>query len=202
MSNRTHWEHVYETKQDDEVSWTQSDPQFSLSLIQEVCQNGAVIDIGGGSSRLAGRLAGIGYTVTVVDIAEAALERARREVVSPDVDRIQWIQADVTRQPMLRKFDVWHDRAVFHFLTDPADRSAYIALLTATIPVGGYAIIATFALDGPERCSGLTVQRYDGEALGKTLGSAFIRMKTIPEIHQTPWGASQFFQYSVFKRIV
>jgi hypothetical protein len=109
--------------------------------------------------------------------------------------------ADVTAGSDMGTFDVWHDRAVFHFLTEFEDRSAYVALLARTIPIGGHAMIATFALDGPERCSGLEVRRYDGRALAGELGPRFHLLKSVPELHRTPWGAAQSFQYSLFERV-
>jgi hypothetical protein len=109
--------------------------------------------------------------------------------------------ADVTAAPNLGTFDVWHDRAVFHFLTASRDRSAYAALLANTVPVGGHAVIATFALDGPEKCSGLEVRRYDGNALAAEVGPQFRLLKSVPELHRTPWNALQSFQYSLFERV-
>jgi hypothetical protein len=109
--------------------------------------------------------------------------------------------ADVTAGPDLGIFDVWNDRAVFHFLTAAADRAAYAALLARTLPVGGHAVIATFALDGPEKCSGLEVRRYDGCALAAELGPRFRLLKSVPEVHRTPWNAPQSFQYSLFERV-
>jgi len=109
--------------------------------------------------------------------------------------------ADVAENPQLGSFDVWHDRAVFHFLTASADRAAYTALLARTVPVGGHLIIATFALDGPEKCSGLEVRRYDGQKLSSELGPRFDLLRSVPELHLTPWGGRQSFQYSLFKRV-
>src|SRR5687767_5881994 len=155
--SKEHWEAVYTAKSDAEVSWTQPDPRLSLSLITEVCPPpGRVVDVGGGTSALAERLMEGGYDVAVLDIAEAALARARNRL-GGRADRIRWIAADVTAHPDLGEFDVWHDRAVFHFLTDPSQRAAYTSLLRKTIRVGGNAVISTFALDGPDSCSGLPV---------------------------------------------
>jgi hypothetical protein len=114
---------------------------------------------------------------------------------------VQWIVGDVTATTDLGTFDVWHDRAVLHFLTNAVDRAAYVALLNRTVPVGRYAVIATFALDGPEKCSGLDVRRYSGETLGAELGVSFELLKTVPEMHITPNGIAQSFQYSVFRRV-
>jgi SAM-dependent methyltransferase len=200
MSVKDHWEKIYSTKPDSEVSWTEPDPRTSLSLIRELCPSGRIIDVGGGTSVLTDRLLDAGYSVAVLDISEAALARAR-ERLGTRADQVRWIFADVTAAPDLGMFDLWHDRAVFHFLTDPADRAAYIALLSRTIPVGGHVVIATFAPDGPEQCSGLPIQRYDGDSLARKLNGGFALLKSVPETHLTPWGNPQSFQYSVFKRV-
>jgi len=200
MTPKVHWDSIYKSKSDDQLSWTQAEPALSLSLIRNVCPGGRVIDIGGGSSLLADRLFDAGYNVAVLDVSEEGLNRARKRL-GARADRIQWIVADVTAAPDIGTFDLWHDRAVFHFLTEPADRAAYVATLSRTIPVGGHAIIATFALDGPERCNGLPVKRYDGQSLAKELGARFYLQKTVREMHLTPGGKAQSFQYSVFERI-
>jgi SAM-dependent methyltransferase len=197
---KTHWESVYKSKSESEVSWTQADPQPSLSLIQEACSSGRIIDVGGGTSVLVDRLLGHGYSVSVLDISSSAIERAKARL-GGRAESVQWIVADVAGNPEIGAVDVWHDRAVFHFLTSAADRAAYVTLLGKTVVSGGHAIIATFALDGPEKCSGLPVQRYDGPSLETQLGTGFIRTKTVNEIHKTPWGKPQSFQYSVFRRV-
>jgi hypothetical protein len=198
---RQHRETVYYSKGDAELSWTQADPALSLQLIEEVCPaGGSVIAIGGGASPLAARLLDRGYSAAVLDISDTALERGRQRLDS-SAERIHWITADVTKCPDLGRFDVWHERAVFHFLTEVIGRAAYVDLLSRTITMGGHTIVATFALDGPEKCGGLPVCRYDGNALAAELGPGFTLLKTIAERHLTPWGAAQFFQYSVFERI-
>lgn len=174
MKAQNYWESVYASKGELDLSWTQAEPLMSLSLIGEVCPTGRVIDVGGGASLLAERLLERGYSVTVLDISQSAIDRARNRLRD---SQIQWIVADVTENPQLGSFDVWHDRAVFHFLTAPADRAAYTALLARTVAVGGHAVVATFALDGPEKCSGLEVRRYDGEALAAELGPRFDLLK-------------------------
>ena len=195
-----HWETVYTSKSDAELSWTQAEPTTSLTLITEACSADSVIDVGGGTSPLAERLLDRGYAVTVLDISQAAIDRARRRL-GTRASEVDWMVADVTAGPDLGTFDVWHDRAVFHFLITPADRAAYVALLARTVPTGGHAVIATFALDGPEKCSGLEVRRYDGGALAAELGPRFRLLKSVPELHWTPWGVVQSFQYSLFKRV-
>ena len=195
-----HWENVYTSKSDEELSWTQAEPATSLALIAEACSADSVIDVGGGTSRLAERLLDRGYAVTVLDVSQAAIDRARRRL-GTRAGEVDWMVADVTANPDLGTFDVWHDRAVFHFLTAPAERAAYAALLARTVPVGGHAVIATFALDGPEKCSGLEVRRYDGNSLAAELGPRFRLRKSVPELHRTPWNAAQSFQYSLFERV-
>jgi SAM-dependent methyltransferase len=200
MGRKEHWESVYGSKSDAELSWTQPEPSLSLSLIREVCPAGRVIDVGGGNSLLAERLLDRGYSVTVLDISEVATRHAR-ERLAVRANQVHWIVADVTAGPELDTFDVWHDRAVFHFLTEAADRASYVALLARTLPAGRHAVIATFAPDGPEKCSGLEVRRYSGPALSVELGARFELLKTVPETHVTPRGVPQSFQYSVFKRV-
>jgi hypothetical protein len=200
MIRQEHWDSIYQSKCEAEMSWTQSEPLISLKLIGEVCPSGRVIDVGGGMSPLAERLLDLGYQVSVLDISSEALQRSRGQL-GPKADGIQWIHADVTRAPSLGTFDLWHDRAVFHFLTSADDRAAYRSLLLKSLPVGGHAVIASFALDGPEKCSGLAVQRYDGPLLAAELGSEFALLKTEPEVHMTPWGKPQSFQFSLFKHI-
>ena len=198
---KDHWETVYATKGDGEVSWTEDQPTRSLALIAGVCPPpGRVIDVGGGTSALGERLLSAGYRVAVLDISEAALARSR-ERLGPRAEDIQWIAADITAKPDLGQFDVWHDRAVFHFLTDPADRAAYVSLLRRAVPVGGHAVIATFAPDGPERCSGLEVRRYDGRSLAAELGAGLTLITSTRETHLTPWGKPQSFQYGLFRRV-
>jgi SAM-dependent methyltransferase len=200
MSRQDHWDKVYASKSDAEVSWTQAEPRTSLALIAEVCPSGRVIDVGGGTSSLAERLLDAGYSAAVLDISATALARAKARL-GARADQIRWIVADVTRQADVGTFDLWHDRAVFHFLTEQADRVAYVAMMSRTVPAGGHAVIATFALDGPEMCSGLPVRRYDGAKLAAELGASFQWLKSVPETHLTPWGKPQSFQYSVFRRM-
>ena len=202
VSRQSHWENVYATKGESEVSWFQETPAPSLELIELVgaIQNSAIIDIGGGASRLADCLVSQGYQdVTVLDLSAAALASARSRM-GDKANRVTWIAADVTIWEPSRTYDVWHDRAAFHFLTDPKDQTAYVARLRGALRPGGHAIIGTFALDGPERCSGLAVSRHDAGSLAVTLGSAFKLIDTRRHEHITPWGTSQKFQFSTFRR--
>lgn len=200
-SRHQHWEDIYHSKSDQSLSWHQEEPATPLALIGEAASPELrVIDVGGGSSMLAARLLDKGFrNVAVLDISGAALNRARSRI-GARAELIRWIAADVTAIGDIGQFDVWHDRAVFHFLTDPEDRRKYVALAERTIPAGGHLIIATFALDGPERCSGLPVHRYDAKGLAREFGRGFALEKELSEIHITPWGKRQSFIYAVFSR--
>jgi 2-polyprenyl-3-methyl-5-hydroxy-6-metoxy-1,4-benzoquinol methylase len=198
---QSHWEQVYRTKSENEVSWFQTDPTTSLQLIAATGAGpaSAVIDVGGGASRLVDALAVQGYqSVTVLDISDAALATAKKRLGNSS-QVVTWLAADVTRWEPREQYDVWHDRATFHFLTDPDDRNAYVRRLTQALRPGGQAIIGTFSLQGPEQCSGLAVVRYDARSLGETLGPAFELLETRDETHRTPWGSSQQFQFSRYR---
>lgn len=197
----SHWERVYREKDDTQLSWHQDDPSISLELcdIAGVHSGSSVIDIGGGTSRIAARLIERGLSdVSVLDVSEAALDRSRRDL-GPVGDQIKWIAADVTTWTPNRSYDLWHDRAVFHFLVDEDDRLAYIDRLRRCLRPGGHAIIATFALDGPEKCSGLPVVRYDPQGLSAVLGDAFTLVAERRHMHPTPWGSPQSFQFSLLR---
>jgi SAM-dependent methyltransferase len=201
-SRQSHWENVYTTKGENEVSWYQQSPAPSFELIMQAgaTHASAIIDIGGGASRLVDHLVDHGFEdITVLDLSAAALEAARRRLESR-ADRVHWIVADATAWEPVKAYDIWHDRAAFHFLTDENDRAAYIARLARGVRAGGHAIIGTFALDGPEKCSGLPVARYDSASLGQALGSGFRLVDTRRHEHATPWGSRQMFQFSVFRR--
>ena len=201
-SRQAHWENVYATKGENEVSWFQQSPAPSLDLIVQAgaVRNSAIIDIGGGASRLVDHLVERGFEdVTVLDLSDAALTAAKARLGAP-ADRVQWLVADATIWEPAKRYDIWHDRAAFHFLTGEKDRAAYIARLARGLKAGGHAIIATFALDGPEKCSGLPVARYDAARLGQTLGPGFRLVHTRGHEHATPWDSHQHFQFSVFQR--
>jgi SAM-dependent methyltransferase len=202
-SRGAHWENVYRTKGEREVSWFQDTPSISLELIRStgVTRHSAIIDIGGGASRLVDALVDDGFEdLTVLDLSESALAASKARL-GPTAARVTWLVADVVGWKPVQRYDVWHDRAAFHFMTDAADRNAYLACLRAALRPGGHAIMATFALDGPQRCSGLPVVRYDAASLGNVLGSAFELVETRRHDHQTPMGSTQRFQFSVFRRI-
>jgi len=199
---QSHWQNVYLHKAEQEVSWTQLDPQPSLGLIEKYARDARaeIVDIGGGASRLVDALLERGYdAVSVLDLSAAALESAKARI-GPASGKVQWIAADATAWQPPSAFDIWHDRAAFHFLTDAKDRAAYIERLFRGMKAGGYAIIATFAPDGPEKCSGLPVQRYSPESLHEMLGEGFDPVEHHAHHHVTPWGAAQSFQFSVLRR--
>lgn len=202
MSRQAHWDGVYQTKRDKEVSWTEACPETSLELIEisETPAEAAVIDIGAGASRLPDFLIDAGFSdVTALDLSRHALTRVQNRL-GPKAVNMETIVADVTAWRPTRHYALWHDRAAFHFLTRLEDQDAYIAALSAALPQGGYAVIATFAEDGPEKCSGLPVQRYSPEALAARLGAGFALSEARQAPHFTPWHAVQNFQYSLFER--
>jgi SAM-dependent methyltransferase len=202
MERAAHWNHVYSTKGEQDVSWFEPLPAMSLEMLDAagVTTDTCVLDVGGGDSRLVDALAARGLDcLAVLDVSGAALARARARL-GVTADALTWIEADVTSAWTLKAMDVWHDRAVFHFLTTPDDRAYYKQRLLQVLRPGGTAIIATFAPGGPERCSGLPVQRYTPEALASELGAAFELRESRAQTHTTPWGTTQSFQYSRLQR--
>ena len=201
---KAHWEAVYEQKGEMEVSWFQESPELSLELIEKLAPapDAAIIDVGGGASRLVDALVARGYgDVTVLDLSQAALQAAQTRL-GARAAKVVWVAADATDWSPQRAYDLWHDRAAFHFLTSAEDRARYVARLTQALKPGGHAIIATFAPDGPERCSGLPIVRYDAAGLSQVLGADFALMDTRAQAHVTPWGSRQKFQFSIFSRCV
>ena len=200
---RTHWETIYRTKDVHEVSWFQSEARRSLDLITSICPDraAAIIDVGAGASVLADNLLAAGYQhLTVLDLSEAAL-KISRDRLGADSSRVKWMRADVLRSQLdERAYVVWHDRAVFHFLTDAVDRKAYVDQVHRAVKPGGYALVATFAEDGPEYCSGLPVVRYSAEGLHSQFGTDFQLVRTEHEDHRTPGGAEQSFLYCLCRR--
>jgi trans-aconitate methyltransferase len=202
MTPQVHWENVYTNRGETEVSWYQEDPAPSHDLIALTGLSGdaAIIDIGGGASRLVDDLLARKFRrLTVLDLSAAALAAARQRLGERGAD-VQWIVADVTTWEPTRTYDLWHDRAAFHFLIDHADQSAYVDRLKKALKPGGYVIIGTFAPDGPERCSGLPVMRHDATTLAAILGNDFVLIDTRRHDHVTPWAAVQKFQFSTFRR--
>lgn len=202
---------MYRSKHPAEVSWYQSEPALSLALIASAIRRvnpvgpPRVIDVGGGASLLSSRLCRAGMDTAVLDVSEAALSHAR-SAMGDDASRVRWLAGDV-RLPISGLeagwAHVWHDRALFHFMTQPEDQERYAGVLERTLAPGGIAIIASFALDGPERCSGLPVQRHDAGSIAGSLGRAGLRWETLEshrEEHVTPWGSVQRFVYAIMKR--
>ncbi len=203
LGRQAHWEDVYTTKDEKAVSWFQETPDISVDLIRAtgVDANASIIDIGGGASRLVDVLIGEGFkAVTVLDLSEKALATSKAKL-GARVAQVQWVVADVTTWEPSQTFDVWHDRAALHFLTDPKDRATYVERAIRAVRPGGHVIIGTFAPDGPERCSGLPVIRHDARKLGELLGTSFELVESKRHEHITPGGAIQRFQFSRFQRI-
>lgn len=196
-----HWEDVYQGKEVSEVSWYQEYPSTSLQLIEQtgIAADAPLIDVGGGASVLVDNLLMKGFErVAVLDISSSALECARQRL-GEKAEQVEWLVSDVTRLQPPHSFALWHDRAVFHFLTDESDRQRYLDVLKSSLQEGGFLILATFALDGPEKCSGLTIERYDIDKMQKVLGESFILIDGRREIHVTPSGMEQRFSYGLFR---
>lgn len=203
MSSIVYWNEVYSKKSEAELSWHQDDPSVSVDLMKTagLSTTSAVIDIGAGTSRLIERILHLGVDdLTVLDLSEVAISKAQARLGDGETS-VKWIVEDITRWDPIRTYDLWHDRAVFHFLVKPKDRLAYIQRLSQSVVKGGHAIIATFAEDGPEQCSGLPVGRYSPASLAETLGADFLLITHQFHLHHTPWGNQQSFQYSLFRKV-
>jgi 2-polyprenyl-3-methyl-5-hydroxy-6-metoxy-1,4-benzoquinol methylase len=204
MDNKQHWESVYSTKATDTVSWFQEHADQSLRLIHNtgLGKNAAIIDVGGGASILVDELLAEGYTdLTVLDLSAAALAVAKQRL-DKHSNAVHWMENDITRAEFpLHRFDIWHDRAVFHFLTSAEDRQAYVERVMHAVRPGGHVIIATFAEDGPEKCSGLPVMRYQPDTLHAEFGDAFLLVEHEKEAHHTPFGTVQQFVYCYCRKV-
>lgn len=203
MERAGHWNAVYTTKAERAVSWFEAQPDVSLRLMDAagLSEETCVLDVGGGESRLVDALIARGLRcLAVLDVSRAALDRARARL-GADASIPAWIEADVAGDWSLKPMDIWHDRAVFHFLVDAGDRARYADRLRQTLKASGTAIVATFALDGPERCSGLPIVRYSPETLAQELGPGLTLVEAVHHLHTTPWGVTQSFQYSRFQRV-
>jgi 2-polyprenyl-3-methyl-5-hydroxy-6-metoxy-1,4-benzoquinol methylase len=203
MQSKQHWEKVYSTKGSDTVSWFQEHAAHSLSLIKQtsVSQTASIIDVGGGASTLVDDLLSEGYSsLTILDLSKEALivaqNRLAKSPLSKKATAVNWLEANITNVSLPKfGFDVWHDRAVFHFLTSAEDRQAYINKVMHTVKPGGHVIVATFGENGPEECSGLPVVRYNPDDLHAEFGTPFKLLKHEKEMHQTPFGTEQQFIY-------
>lgn len=198
METKTHWERIYRTKDAREVSWFQEHADQSLELIKKtgVSLAAKILDVGGGASTLVDDLVDQGYSeITVLDISGTALRRSQ-DRLAQRASLVTWLELDITRAELAPNFyDVWHDRAVFHFLTDETDRARYVQAVRRSVKRGGHIIVASFGLGGPKKCSGLNVVRYSVESMHREFGNDFKLVETRTEAHHTPSGADQQFIY-------
>jgi 2-polyprenyl-3-methyl-5-hydroxy-6-metoxy-1,4-benzoquinol methylase len=198
MDARTHWEKVYTSKAPDQVSWYRAHLETSLALIEESARSrdDSIIDVGGGESTLVDDLLARGFqNITILDVSQVAMDVTRKRL-GQVADRVHWLLADITQTELEPKaYNVWHDRAVFHFLTAPQQRVAYVRQVARSVKPGGYVIVGTFGPDGPTSCSGLDVVRYDAESLHDQFGSGFQLIDSSKELHNTPFGTTQQFLY-------
>jgi 2-polyprenyl-3-methyl-5-hydroxy-6-metoxy-1,4-benzoquinol methylase len=205
MSAKTHWESIYSSKKSTEVSWYQTNPHQSLEFIRRAAQgnlSSAIIDVGGGASTLVDYLLDDGFTdITVMDISASALSSAQARL-GERANHITWLDADVTKVDLpLHQYDIWHDRAVFHFLTKAEDRQRYLKAVMRAVKPEGMVIIATFADDGPTKCSGLDVMRYSPPQLHAEFGDGFKLLESVRETHHTPFGTNQQFVYCLCQKL-
>lgn len=203
MSTQEHWDKVYAERGADGVSWFQAEPTLSLELLEQAgLKPGAhILDIGGGASRLVDLLLVRGLRVDVLDISEEALQLSRQRL-GAEAAKVAWFRADATQwEPEAAAYDLWHDRAVFHFLVTDAQRAAYVRALDRGLKVGGHLVLASFAPDGPLKCSGLDVCRYDAAGLQKVLGDGYQLLREETHQHTTPWDSAQKFRYFLLRKI-
>jgi SAM-dependent methyltransferase len=203
MDKTQHWENIHRTKDSTEVSWYEASPTQSMALILEAVgtMRGRILDVGGGQSFLVDQLLDAGFSeVAVLDISSEAIA-ANKKRLGDRTSRVRWIVGDIVHTNFLGQFDVWHDRAVLHFLTDPADRQRYVDLLKRTLPMGGYFVVGTFAKGGAEKCSGLPIQQYDRLSMTELLGTAFEAVQHLDYLHTTPSGKTQLFYFGLFRKI-
>ena len=201
-NSKGHWERIYRKNEPAKVGWYQDRPELSLKLIKftRLKMDAGIIDVGGGTSLLPGLLLDQGYqNLSVLDISGPAINKAKTQLGEKSKD-IKWIEANITDYVFAEQYDIWHDRAVFHFLTDAGDRQKYVDSLRKALKIDGHLIMATFSPDAPPKCSGLAVNRYTPETLHHELGSNFEIINTINETHTTPSGVQQAFIYCHFRR--
>ncbi|MGG7551839.1 class I SAM-dependent methyltransferase [Chryseobacterium arthrosphaerae] len=199
--HKNHWENVYETKNPDQVSWTQAKPQTSLDFISSfgLGKEARIIDIGGGDSNLVDFLLQEGYeNITVLDISSKALEKAK-ERLGDAAAKVKWIATDITAFEPVETYDIWHDRAAFHFLTNQEQVSKYMGIAEKSIT--GFMVLGTFSKNGPTKCSGLDIQQYDEESLSSEFESGFEKIQCLTEDHTTPFGTVQNFVFCSFKKL-
>jgi SAM-dependent methyltransferase len=195
---QAHWERIYSTKAPTEVSWFSPHLETSLALVERVAadRSASIIDVGAGESTFVDDLIGRGYfNITVVDLSQTAIDHTRNRVGAA-AERITWLVGDITQIHLPEhSYDVWHDRAVFHFLKDQAERLAYVRQVASAVKHGGHVIVGTFGPEGPEKCSGLEVMRYDAGSLHDEFGARFRLVESSNELHETPFGTTQQFLY-------
>jgi SAM-dependent methyltransferase len=198
MRASEHWEAVYEKKAPADVSWYRRHLDRSLGFIEGagLARDAGIIDVGGGASTLVDDLLARGYSnLTVLDVSAKALEAAKARLGGAAA-RVRWLVADITEVELpAAAYDFWHDRAVFHFLREQDERRRYVAAVRRSLKPGGHVLLATFGPDGPTKCSGLEVARYDADELHAQLGPGFVKLGSASEVHETPWGAAQSFVY-------
>lgn len=204
MSQRAHWEKIYSTNQPDQVSWYKPHLETSVNWIGELSlgKDANIIDVGGGASTLVDDLVEIGYrSITVIDLSRTALALTKKRL-GERAALVTWIEGDITSMDLpVHHYDLWHDRAVFHFLTSSEQQQRYVENLSKALRPGGHVIMATFSVEAPPKCSGLPVQRYSPEELERILGSAFVLKKKSKELHVTPGGVEQMYLYCLFKKV-
>ena len=199
--SKEHWENIYQTKKSNEMSWHQEKPKTSLNLISEISidKDAKLIDVGAGDSKLVDNLLALGFrNITVLDVSSNALNKAKKRLGDKAND-VKWIVSDLREFETDDRYDIWHDRAVLHFLTEEEDISKYVKRVRQLLKPNGYLIVSTFSENGPKRCSGLDIKQY-AEDSAKKLFSDFAHIKSFEEEHITPWGASQIFIFSVFRK--
>ena len=200
-SRKDHWESIYERKGTKEVSWFQESPKISLELMKsfKLAKSAGIIDIGGGDSFFVDHLLELGFSdITVLDISEKAIARAKRRL-GEKAERVDWIICNVSEFKPTRSYDLWHDRAAFHFLITEAEVNNYIKIISQTIRPGGYFILGTFSENGPEKCSGLPIRQYSEDKMKTLLGNEFERIRCLESEHHTPSGYIQNFIFCGFK---
>ena len=199
---KQHWEKVFETKNPGEVSWHQSNPKTSVKLILSTHpdKDAHIIDIGGGDSNLADKLLDLGFkNIFVLDVSLKALKKSQQRL-GVKARRVKWISSDIRKFETSNRFEIWHDRAAFHFLTNDNDIKRYVKLTGEYIKPGGYLIISTFSLEGPKKCSGLDIRQYSEDSMKKIFYEGFEHIKSLEEIHHTPFQTTQNFIWNVFRK--
>lgn len=203
FDRKAHWEKIYQTKALNEVSWYQSNPDTSLSFFKdlEISKQSKIIDIGGGDSFLVDHLLALGYSdISVLDISESAIERAKKRLGKDNAEKISWIVSDVANFEPDHQYDVWHDRAAFHFLKQQEEIEIYTKLVSDTIVKNGYLIIGTFSDNGPQKCSGIDIQQYSQDSLFAQFSQNFNKLSSFNADHSTPFNTVQNFTFCSFKR--